>query len=319
MTAETSSRASNSDCEEATQTVDHQFGQSRREFIQALGAGLVISVAAPFSEAQPPGRVRGGRRDTVAARIHLAEDATITVLTGKIEMGQGARTELTQAAAEELRVSVDQVQMVMGDTGQVPDDGITAGSRTTPSTVPAVRQAAATARLLLVRLAGERWEVPAETLRVRDGIVSNPADGRTIGYGELAQSADVAAAFRQAVDANIQLTPVSRWRVLGTSVPRPKRRDLVTGAHRFPSDITRPGMLYGRVLRPPSYGATLQSIDLQPARGMDGVVVVRDGSFVGVAAPTSFQAQQRAGRDRRNCPVGDGGVSIQRGDLRLSA
>jgi isoquinoline 1-oxidoreductase len=282
----------NPDGEEATQTVDYQFGQSRREFLQALGAGLVISVVAPFSEAQPPGRGRGARRDTVAARIHLAEDGTITVLTGKIEMGQGARTELTQAAAEELHVSVDQVRMVMGDTGQVPDDGITAGSRTTPSTVPAVRQAAATARLLLIRLAGERWAVAPETLRVRDGIVANPADGRTIGYGQLAESADVAAAFRQAVDANIQLTPVSRWRVLGTSVPRPKRRDLVTGAHRFPSDIARPGMLYGRVLRAPSYGATLQSIDLQPARVMDGVVVVRDETFVGVAAPTSFQAQQ---------------------------
>jgi isoquinoline 1-oxidoreductase len=282
----------NPDGEEATQTVDYQFRQSRREFIQALGAGLVISVAVPLSAAQPSGRRRGGRRDTVAARIHLAEDGAITVLTGKVEMGQGARTELAQAAAEELHVSVDQVQMVMGDTGQVPDDGITAGSRTTPSTVPAVRQAAATARLLLIRLAGERWEVAPETLRVRDGVVSNPADGRTIGYGQLAESADVAATFRQTVDANIQLTPVSRWRVLGTSVPRPKRRDLVTGAHRFPSDITRPGMLYGRVLRAPSYGATLQSIDLQPARVMDGVVVVRDETFVGVAAPTSFQAQQ---------------------------
>jgi len=292
MTTYTSDEALKPDFEEPVETVDYHFDLNRREFVQRLGVGLLISVAAVDASAQPRGGGRSGGRGSVAARIHLGQDGTVTVLTGKIEMGQGARTELSQAAAEELRVPVTQIRMVMGDTGQVPDDGITAGSRTTPSTVPAVRQGAAAARQLLVRLAAERWNVPAGSLEVRNGAISHPGTSQTIRYAELAQAADIASVFRQSVPGDIELTPVERWQVLGTSAPRPLRRDLVTGTHRFPSDQTRPGMLYGRVLRLPSYGATLKSIDLDAARALDGVVVVQDGSFVGVAAPTSFQAQR---------------------------
>ncbi len=280
------------DDEEQVEPTGDEFELGRREFVQMLGAGLLISVAAPAALAQRRDRRGGGRSLQVAARIHLGQDGSITVLTGKVEMGQGSRAELTQAAAEELRVAVARIQLVMGDTGLVPDDGITAGSRTTPSTVPAVRQGAAAARELLVRLAGQRWEVPPETLQVSDGKITDPATRQTIQYADLAQLADVKSAFQQAVPADITLTPVSRWKVLGTSQARPNRRDLVTGAHKFPSDMTLPDMLYGRVLRPPSYGATLVSVDLERARDMDDVVVVHDEQFVAVAAPTTFRAEQ---------------------------
>ena len=133
--------------EETADSVEFAFAISRRRFVQVLGAGLVIAVSGGPAWAQDRGGRggRGGSARAVATRIHIANDGTITVLTGKIEMGQGARTELTQAAAEELRVAVGQVQMLMGDTSLVPDDGLTAGSRTTPSTMPAVRQGAAAA------------------------------------------------------------------------------------------------------------------------------------------------------------------------------
>jgi isoquinoline 1-oxidoreductase len=180
----------------------------------------------------------------------------------------------------------------MADTALVPNDGVTAGSQTTPRTVPSMRKAAAAARELLAGLARQRWQVDGGAAEVKDGVVTHPTTKQTLSYADLARSEGIAKAFAQAIPADITLTPVSQWKVMGTSLPRPNRRDVVTGAHRFPSDIVRPGMLYGKVLRPPSYGATLTAVDLSPAKAMEGVVVVRDGAFVGCAAPTTFQAEQ---------------------------
>ena len=268
-------------------------GLTRRSFVKILGAGLLITVTPlPALGQQRRGGRGEGRGLSVAARVHIGKDGAITVMTGKVEGGQGARAELTQAAAEELRVPVSRIQLVMGDTALTPDDGITAGSRTTPSTVPAVRQGAAAARDLLVQLACQRWNVDRGAVEVREGKVLHAAGQRELTYADLAASEDQAKAFQQAIPGNVAVTPVKEWKVLGTSVPRPNRRDLVTGAHRYPSDIVRPGMLYGKVLRPPSYGAKLTAVDLAPAKAMKGVVVLQDGSFVGVAAPTALAAEQ---------------------------
>ena len=159
----------------------------RRSFLQALGAGLLISVSGPqaWAAGMP-----------VAARLFLNEDGTFTALSGKVEEGQGPRTELTQAAAEELRVPVERVRLVMADTDLVPDDGVTAGSRTTPRNVPEMRQAAATARELLTALAAREWKVEAAALEVRDGVIADPA-GRTMTYADLAKARDVAATLGQ--------------------------------------------------------------------------------------------------------------------------
>ena len=267
-----------------------QIKLSRRTFVQMLGAGLLITVTDGVSLGQR--RSRGGRSITVAARLHLNRDGTITVMTGKVEEGQGPRAQLTQAAAEELRVAVDQIRLVMSDTALVPDDGITAGSRTTPSTVPAVRRGAATARELLKRLAAEQWKVDSSALNVRNGTITNRTTRQTITYADLAKSKDIAEAFKQTIPSDVTLISVNQWQALGNSVPRPNSRDIVTGAHHYPSDITRPNMLYGKILRPPSYGATLTSIDLSRAKAMKDVVVVRDEQFVGCAAPSSFRAAQ---------------------------
>ncbi len=118
-------------------------------------------------------RGRGTRPIPVAARIHLGRDGAISVMTGKVEEGQGSRAQLTQAAAEELRVETGRIRLIMADSELAPDDGITAGSRTTPSTVPAVRRGAATARELLTRLAAERFDWSA-----RRGELVTRTDGR---------------------------------------------------------------------------------------------------------------------------------------------
>jgi isoquinoline 1-oxidoreductase beta subunit len=267
---------------------------SRRTFVQLLGSGLLITVTEGVSlgQGRRGGGGGGGRSIPVAARIHINKDGTISVMTGKVEEGQGPRAQLSQAAAEELRVGVESIRLIMSDTALVPDDGITAGSRTTPSTVPAVRQGAAAARELLTKLAAKRWKADPGTLTVRDGTIRNKATGETVTYADLAKSEDVTDAFKQNVVSDVTLTPVDQWKVIGTSVARPNSRDVVTGSHKYPSDIVRPNMLYGKILRPPSYGAKLESIDLSKARAMKGVVVVQDDQFVGCAAPSSLAANR---------------------------
>jgi isoquinoline 1-oxidoreductase subunit beta len=277
---------------------------TRRSMLQALGAGLVIAVGTSGALAQEaPRRGRGGRGGggggfagsgarTVAARVHIGADGTITVMTGKVEAGQGSRAEITSAAAEELRVAPQRVQLIMADTQLVPDDGMTAGSGTTPRTVPAVRQGCAAARQLLVAQAAKQWGVDADRLQVRDGKITDPASGKEISYAQLAGDPAAAKLLDQAPPQGVTVTAVQEWKTLGNSLSRPNAKDLVTGRHPFPSDIIRPGMLRAKILRPPSYGAKLASIDLEPAKAMKDVVVAQENGFVGVAAPTSYAAEQ---------------------------
>lgn len=285
------------DYDEPVDLVAYQFtpvDPTRREFLQILGAGLLFAVTADVSRGQDPkGRRRGGGRGptTIAARLHIARDGSLTVMTGKVECGQGARAELTQAAAEELRVGVDQVRLIMADTATVPDDGGTFGSRSTPSTVPSIRQGCASARDLLASTAARRWGVATDKVEIRQGKAVHPSLDRTFSYGDLASDPEAAGAFGASAPPGVGLTPVASWNVLGVSASRPNGRDLVTGSHEYPSDVSRPGMLYGKVLRRPSFGARLRSVDLGPAEAMKGVVAVRDNEFVGVAAPSRFLAE----------------------------
>ena len=281
--------------EQIIEPVEFDFGLKRRTFVQLVATGLMI-VAAPVSSLaqQREGRRRGGggERSSLAGRLHIGKDGAITVFTGKVEMGQGARAELTQAAAEELRVGAEQLQLVMSDTALVPNDGLTAGSRSTPGTVPVIRSAAAGAREALVAFAALRWNVEPATVEFRAGQFTHHATNRKLTLAELAQSDELPKALEQAAASGGKLTELADWKTLGTSVARPNARDLVTGTHRYASDIRRPGMLRGKILRPPNYGAKLATIDLAPAKAMKDVVVVRDGDFTVVCAPTTFLAEQ---------------------------
>ena len=271
----------------------YDFGLNRRSFVQFLGAGLLVAASVSPASGQERGRRRGGGGPKkISARIHLGKDGSITVLAGKVEGGQGARAEFVQAAAEELRVAASAIQLVLADTGLVPDDGITAGSGSTPRTIPSIRQAAAAARQLLLQFAAKQWAVEPGTCEVRDGKAIHAGSKREIAYAALAADETAARSLEENIPADVTLTPIKEWKVLGTGLSRPNGRDIVTGAHQFPSDISRTGMLYGKVLRPPAYGAKLTDIDLAPVKAMKDVTVVRDDQFVGVVAPTAFRTEQ---------------------------
>jgi len=287
--------------DETVDLVRFEFAPSRREFVGVLGAGLLIAVCVSSAEGQERpqggqrrggGGFRGGGPTPIAARLHIGKDGLITLLTGKVECGQGARAEITQAAAEELRVPASRVMLVMADTALVPNDGITAGSGSTPGTLPAIRQAAAAARNLLLELAAKKFGVKADQLAMADGKVIDKESKREQTYADLATTEDAAKLFAENVPSNVTVTAVKEWQEMGKPLSRPNARDIVTGAHHYPSDISRPGMLYGKVLRAPAYGAKMSGVDVASVKAMKDVAVVQDGNFVGVAAPSTFAAEK---------------------------
>jgi isoquinoline 1-oxidoreductase len=266
----------------------YRFELSRRGFLGAVGTGFAVAVSIDASAAES-----NDVGPALSARLQVGEDGLVTVFSSKVEVGQGSRTQLTQAAAEELSLPLDRVRLVLADTERVPDDGGTFGSRTTFYTVPPVRQAAAAAREILKDAARKHWRLSAEaSLELENGEVVDRTTGRRCSFGELAAMVDVGKSFASSVPADIVLVPVSEWKVLGRHAWKPAGRDVVTGSHRYPSDIVRDGMLYGSVLRPPSFGARLVDVDRSAAEVVPGVVVVRDGDFVGCAARTSYDARQ---------------------------
>jgi nicotinate dehydrogenase subunit B len=221
--------------------------------------------------------------------LHITADGTITLFAGKAEVGQSLRASLAQAVAEELRVPVESVGVVLGDTDRTPFDFGTFGSRTTPVLAARLHKVAASARELFVDLAAAQWQVAREELSVANGQVMHAPTGRAIGYGELTRGRTLIERW----SADAPVTPASDWTVAGRAVPKVDGRALVTGAHRYTSDIHRPDMLAGAIFRPPAFGATLTDLDTSTAEAMPGVTIVRDGDFVGLTAPTR-QAALRA-------------------------
>jgi isoquinoline 1-oxidoreductase beta subunit len=285
------------DYDELLEPIHFSFALDRRSFVQMLGAGVMITALGTPALGQRRGRRGRGRRRrgppaVLSARIHFGDDGTITVLSGKVDAGQGARGELAQAAAEELQVPLSQVRMLLGDTTVCPNDGGTSGSGTTPRTVPAVRQAAAAMRKLLVEQAATNWGVEPDAVATRDGKLLNAASNQSLTYAEVAKDEALAAKLAAVPPRDTELTPLAKWSTLGVRQKAPHARDKVLGKHQFPSDIKRPGMLYGRVLRSPKYRGKLASIDLAAAERMPDVIAFRDGEFVGVAAPTAYAAEQ---------------------------
>ena len=273
----------------------YHFDLDRREFFRFLGGGLlVISVLNGASKAQESGGARRRRDESlpkeIDAWLHLGEDGKVTVYTGKVEVGQNIRTSLSQAVAEELYVPLEKIEMVMGDTELTPFDMGTFGSRTTPTMNLQLRKVASAARETLIGLAAEQWKTDRTHLIAANGEVRDPQGRRSAAYAALVKGQQLT----QSLAAEEPLIPASNWKVAGQSIAKVGGRDFVTGKHRYPSDQTLPGMLHGKILRPPSFGATLLSLDAKQAEQM-GVTVVRDGNFVGVAAATTAQASAAIG------------------------
>lgn len=263
----------------------YRFELERRDFFKFLGGGLVLLLALDGSaNAQESGRGAAFRPDArppeLAAWLHIGEDGAITVYTGKTEVGQNIRTSLAQAVAEELHSPVGAVQLVLADTDLTPYDMGTFGSRTTPLMAPQMKKVGAAAREALIDLAAEKWKVDRASIAVAGGKVKNNVSGQSIGFGELTRGQKL----MKTVDAALVTAP-AQWTLEGTSAPKVNALEMVTGAHRYTSDIVRPGMQYGRILRPPAFQAKLDFIDANSASEMEGVLVVRDGDFVGAVAP----------------------------------
>jgi isoquinoline 1-oxidoreductase len=266
---------------------------TRRGFLKSVGGGLVVLLSLDDEiAAQESGRGGGRERPelpkNVAAWLHIAPDGKITGFTGKVEVGQNIRTSLTQAVADELRCSPDSVQLVMGDTSRTPWDMGTFGSRTTPTMAPEMRKMASTAREALVDAAAKQWNVNRAGLQVMNGCVVNSASGKKAPFGELAAKIN----WVTVTGKPDFVTPAAQWQAAGKSLAKVNAREIVTGKHKYTSDHVLPGMLYGRVLRPPSFHAKLISADTSAAAKIAGVKVVRDGDFIGVAATDEQKAQK---------------------------
>jgi nicotinate dehydrogenase subunit B len=283
---------------ELTSAAAYVFDLDRREFFKFFGAGmLLVSVLRPSAWTQESGGARRRQVDSlpqeIDAWLHIGENGKITVYTGKVEVGQNIRTSLSQAVAEELQVPIDKIEMVMGDTQLTPFDMGTFGSRTTPTMNLQLRKVAAAARDLLVDMAAAQWQTDRQKLVTADGKVVDPQNKRSVEYAALVKGKQLT----QNLPAEDPLIPATGWKRLGQSTPKINGRDFVTGKHRYPSDQKLQEMWYGKVLRAPSFGATLVSADLSKAEQM-GAVAVRDGNFVGVAAATSAQATAALGAVR---------------------
>jgi len=263
---------------------------SRRDFVKTSGALVVGFALAPrvaLAQDRPaplPGSLNTNRM--LDAWLRIDPNGTVTIFTGKIELGQGIGTALSQIAADELDVSLERIQVVTGDTARTPNEGQTAGSLSVEQSGTAVRFACAEARDMLVSAAAAKLGVPATDLTVSDGTVT-AAGGAGATYWELAGSADL----KREATAKVKPKPASAHRWVGRSVPRRDIPKKFTGGAAYVQDIRLPGMVFGRVVRPPSPGAELLSVDEAAVRRMPGVVaVVRDGNFLAVAAAREEQA-----------------------------
>lgn len=271
----------------------HHFELARRDFFKFLGAGIaVFAVAKNGLGKQETAPTQGFHSQDlpkdITAWLHIGEDGKVTAFTGKVEIGQNIRTSLAQTVADELRVSFESVTMVTADTALTPFDFGTVGSRSMPTMSPQLRRVASSARDLLVAAAAKEWNVAMEGLTAADGKVTDPATGRTLRYADLARGKTLA----QNLPAEDPVTPPDQWTIAGKSIPKKDARSFVTGEHQYTPDLRRPGMLYGNVLRPPSFGATLTTYDAKAAQAMNGVVIVRDGDFIGAAASNEMDARK---------------------------
>jgi isoquinoline 1-oxidoreductase len=263
-------------------------GMDRRNFVKLLGGGIVVFVALDPSELFS----QDGRRiypEDVNAYLRIGEDGRVTVFSGKIEMGQGAMTSQAQMVAEELGVALASIDMVLGDTDKCPWDMGTFGSLTTRMFGPALRAAAAEARLVLTQMAARKLGVPRENLAVENGVVSVVGDReRKITYGELARGKQIA----RLVGEKAVLRKVSEFSVMGRSPKRIDAPEKVTGSAKYAADIRVAGMVYARILRPPAHGATLKRLDISAAEKVDGASVVQLSDLVAVlhADPEAAQA-----------------------------
>jgi CO/xanthine dehydrogenase Mo-binding subunit len=268
---------------------------SRRQFLEAGGA-IVVSFAldprAAFAQEAPkvapnlPGSL--AKYPSLDSWIRIAADGSVTVFSGKVELGQGLLTALQQIAAEQLSVPMDRITMVSGDTERTPNEDYTNGSKSLRDSGIAILNAAAQVRELLVAEAAKKLALPAERLTAIDGEI-RADDGRRLRYGEIMAG----QILRVDAQPRSTLKNPAQHRVMGKSVPRLDIPRKVTGGVSYVHDLRLPGMVHARTVRPPSYEAQLGSLEAPAVSAMPGVLrVVRDGRFIAVVAEDEYRAVQ---------------------------
>lgn len=256
-------------------------GMKRRSFVKLLGGGIFIFFQPwPVFDllSMPAEQARSLTKD-YNAFLQIAEDGTVSCFTGKIEMGQGAITSLAQLMADELNVPFERVKMVMGDTDLCPYDAGTWGSQTTQTFGPAMRAAAAEARSIMVDLAAGQLGVPASQLEVKDGMVMDAKNpGKKVSYAQLAKGKKI----EKSLDVKPSVEDYTKFTYVGKPFKHVDANIKVTGEAKYTGDLKMPGMVFARILRPPSHGAKLTKVDVSGAEQIKGTQVVRDGDFIAV-------------------------------------
>ena len=280
---------------------------SRRDLLKSTGI-LVVSFSffGPLSRALAQGdglSVDGMDPTVLDSWMAIAKDGTVTVFTGKVELGTGVVTALAQVVAEELDVRFDKVYMDSGDTDKAVDQGVTAAARTIERGGVQLRQASAAARQELLKLASARLDSPVDKLTVTDGVVSvagNPS--KKIAYGDLlggkrfnVKITASGSGWDMKVAPLVPAKDPKDYKIVGKSIPRVDLPEKFTGEFVYSQDVSVPGMLHGRALRPATSLSMPSIVDESSIRNIPGVVkVVREGSFVGVVAETEWAAIQAA-------------------------
>ncbi len=263
------------------QTTD--AGINRRQFLKIAGSGIVLFFTiGDLPVFAQEGRGRGPQRvlpTDYNAFLRIGADGRVACYTGKIEMGQGIVTSLAQELADELDVSLDAVDMVMGDTDLCPWDMGTFGSMSTRSFGPALRSAGAEARMVLLELGSGHLKTSVEKLATENGFVFDKENKRSrVSYAQLAQGKKI----ERHATGKVAVKKPSEFKIVGTAVLRRDAREKVTGNAKYAGDVEFPGMLYAKILRPPAHGAKLVDVDLSEAKQMKDVLVFKEGDFVAV-------------------------------------
>ena len=263
------------------QTESEESGMKRRSFIKLMGGGIFIFFQ-PWNALDllslPADQARSLTKD-YNAFLQIAEDGTVRCYTGKIEMGQGPITSLPQMMADELNVPLEKIKMIMGDTDLCPYDAGTWGSQTIQTFGPAMRAAAAEARGVLVDLASAKLGVPPSQLEVKDGMVVDMKNPKNkVSYAQLAKGKKL----EKVLDVKPAVEDYTKFTYVGKPYKHADANVKVTGQAKYAGDIKLPGMVFARILRPPSHGAKLTTVDVSGAEQIKGTQVVRDGDFIAV-------------------------------------
>lgn len=266
---------------------------SRRDLLLSSAALVVGFSVNPLSLAAAAPDASG--KDPIAKPVTLEEvdsflaidpQGAVTVYSGKVELGTGLRTALMQIVAEELDLPLDKITLIEGDTALTPDQGVTFGSLSVQKGGMQLRMAAATARAALLQLAATKLGTDVSDLTIDDGVIASKTHHKTAGFGELLSDRH----FALKLDAKAALKDPKTYKIVGKSVHRVDIPDKVVGAFTYMQDVRVPGMLHGRVVRPPAIGATLQSVDDSSISDIKGARAIRAGNFLAVAADTEWAA-----------------------------